>query len=228
MLGLVAAGLGFAVTPPLCLWQSRHYVPDVRVVPHSSFSRHGRPYQKLSRSFFLARRENEPRHLPADMYALLRQSFERQVSPDIANALSLRQEEICLPEEGWGVVTLPESVDDEREIDEGDEHDIQFVESREDATEAFEAAEQSFHFVSMRVQFAFIEGWYNLGRRHSAIGYHAPLRYEAMHQQKMLAAGELPTAGRRRGRDRRPADRPWTTRASAQPGGNLPTQNSTA
>jgi transposase InsO family protein len=33
--------------------------------------------------------------------------------------------------------------------------------------------------------FAFIEGWYNLGRRHSAIGYHAPIRYETLHQQKL-------------------------------------------
>ena len=40
-----------------------------------------------------------------------------------------------------GVFTLPESIDDEREIDEGDEHYIQFVESREDAPEAFKTAE---------------------------------------------------------------------------------------
>ncbi|MEX3955460.1 LysR family transcriptional regulator [Trinickia sp. EG282A] len=99
MLSLVAAGLGFAVTTPLCLWQSRHYVPDVRVVPLSSFSRHGRPYHGLSRSFFLAFRENELGHLPADMYELLRQSFERQVSRDIAKALSLKQEQICLSDE---------------------------------------------------------------------------------------------------------------------------------
>ncbi|WP_374709909.1 LysR family transcriptional regulator [Paraburkholderia terricola] len=98
MLSLVAAGLGFAITTPLCLWQSRHYVPDVRVLPLSSFSRHGRPYQGLSRSFFLAYRENELGHLPADLYDLLRRAFERQVSRDIAEALSLKPEEVCLPE----------------------------------------------------------------------------------------------------------------------------------
>jgi hypothetical protein len=38
------------------------------------------------------------------------------------------------------VFTLPESIDDEREIDEGDEHYIQFVESREDAPEAFKCS----------------------------------------------------------------------------------------
>ncbi|HKS54355.1 MAG TPA: hypothetical protein VJS12_03675, partial [Steroidobacteraceae bacterium] len=41
MLSLVAAGLGFAITTPLCLWQSRHFVPEVRVIPLSSFSHHG-------------------------------------------------------------------------------------------------------------------------------------------------------------------------------------------
>ncbi|SIT45453.1 conserved hypothetical protein [Paraburkholderia ribeironis] len=84
------------------------------------------------------------------------------------------------------------------------------------------------HEQARRELFAFIEGWYNLGRRHSAIGYYAPIRYETMHQQKMLAAGELPTAGRRRSRDRRPADRPWTTHAIAQPRGNQSRQDSTA
>ncbi|SAK85944.1 LysR family transcriptional regulator [Caballeronia calidae] len=99
MLSLVAAGLGFALTTPLCLWQSRHYVQDVRVVPLSSFSRHGRPYQQLSRSFYLAYRENELGHLPADLYDLLRRAVERQVSRDIAKALSLRPEEVCLPDD---------------------------------------------------------------------------------------------------------------------------------
>jgi DNA-binding transcriptional LysR family regulator len=98
MLSLVAAGLGFALTTPLCLWQSRHYVPEVRVVPLSSFSRHGQAYQGLSRSFFLAYRENELGHLPGDMYDLLRRAFERQVSRDIAKALSMKPEDVCLPE----------------------------------------------------------------------------------------------------------------------------------
>jgi hypothetical protein len=53
----------------------------------------------LSRSFFLAFRENELGHLPADLYDLLRRTFERQVSVDIARTLSLKPEEVCLPEE---------------------------------------------------------------------------------------------------------------------------------
>ena len=99
MLSLVAAGLGFALTTPLCLWQSRHYLQDVRVVTLSSFSRHGRPYEKLSRSFYLAHRENELGHLPTDLYDLLRRAVDKQVSRDIAKALSLRPEDVCLMDE---------------------------------------------------------------------------------------------------------------------------------
>ncbi|MGN6317585.1 hypothetical protein [Trinickia sp.] len=58
------------------------------------------------------------------------------------------------------------------------------------------------------VLFAFIVGWYNLGRQRSATSYHALIRYETIYQRKMLAAGELPTTSRRVGRDRRPTDRP--------------------
>ncbi|WP_206952424.1 LysR family transcriptional regulator [Trinickia acidisoli] len=89
LLSLVAAGLGFALTTPLCLWQSRHYVPDVRVVPLSSFSRFGRPSSELHRSFYIAYRENELGSLPASLYELFRNTFERQVAHDIAGALSL-------------------------------------------------------------------------------------------------------------------------------------------
>src|SRR5258706_5548475 len=52
--------------------------------------------------------------------------------------------------------TLPESIDDEREIDEGDEHHVQLVESREDEAEAFETAEQTFYFVSTPVHFPIV------------------------------------------------------------------------
>jgi putative transposase len=78
--------------------------------------------------------------------------------------------------------------------------------------------------------FSWIEGWYNISRRHSSIGYRAPIRYEQLHeeQKQIRVTGELPTAGRRRGRDRRPADRPWTTRGTTQTGGNQPSQNSTS
>jgi len=78
--------------------------------------------------------------------------------------------------------------------------------------------------------FSWIEGWYNVSRRHSGIGYRSPMRYEQLHeeQNRIGITGELSTAGRRRGRNRRPADRPWTTRGTAQTGGIQSIQNSTA
>jgi DNA-binding transcriptional LysR family regulator len=99
MLALVAAGLGFALTTPLCLWQSRHYVPDVRMVPLSAFSKHGRPYEPLSRAFYLAFRENELGRLPADLYEMLRLAFDRQVSRDIASVLELDPHEIRIDDD---------------------------------------------------------------------------------------------------------------------------------
>jgi putative transposase len=78
--------------------------------------------------------------------------------------------------------------------------------------------------------FSWIEGWYNVSRRPSGTGYRSPIRYEQLHDEKnrTCITGELPTAGRRRGRDKRPAGRPWTTRRTAQAGGSQPSQNSTA
>lgn len=99
MLSLVSAGLGFALTTPLCLWQSRHYVPDVRVIPLAAFSNHGRAYPPLLRSFYLTYRENELGRLPVDLFDLLRRTFERQISRDMAEALSLDHKDVCLMED---------------------------------------------------------------------------------------------------------------------------------
>lgn len=59
MLALVAAGLGFAISTPLCLWQARHFADQVRVLPLSAFSRFGKPYPPLVRSIYLASQEGE-------------------------------------------------------------------------------------------------------------------------------------------------------------------------
>ncbi|MDR6504126.1 hypothetical protein J2785_007321 [Burkholderia ambifaria] len=66
--------------------------------------------------------------------------------------------------------------------------------------------------------FWFLEGWYNLRRLHSSIGYCSPLEFEDEHaKNKIMSSCELSTAGRRRGRDmatrRPPVDNP---RLSAQ------------
>jgi DNA-binding transcriptional LysR family regulator len=96
LLSLVAAGLGFALTTPLCIWQTRHYLPDIRVIPLSALSRHGRASGGLQRAFYLAFRENELGSLPANLFDLFRNTFERQVAPDIAQALSLDSKAIFI------------------------------------------------------------------------------------------------------------------------------------
>jgi putative transposase len=78
--------------------------------------------------------------------------------------------------------------------------------------------------------FSFIEGWYNSHRRHSSIGYRSPINFEYAYaeQNRSSSTSELPTADQRRGRNRRPAGRPWTTRSATSNGGKPPMQNSTA
>uniref|UniRef100_UPI0038BB2F72 integrase core domain-containing protein n=1 Tax=Paraburkholderia nemoris TaxID=2793076 RepID=UPI0038BB2F72 len=76
--------------------------------------------------------------------------------------------------------------------------------------------------------FHLLEAWYNPLRLHSGLGYRSPIISEQMHAAQKLTSStcELPTAGRRRGRDKRPADWPWTTRSPSPNGGGLFAQNS--
>ena len=50
------------------------------------------------------------------------------------------------------MLTLPEGLNDQSEVEESKECDIEFVESREDAAEAFQPPEESFDFVASPVQ----------------------------------------------------------------------------
>jgi transposase InsO family protein len=71
--------------------------------------------------------------------------------------------------------------------------------------------------------FWFLEGWYNVRRLHSSIGYCSPLEFENLHSKNAMSSPRgLSTAGQRHGRDRRPATRPWTTRDSTLNGGSIP------
>ena len=84
LLGLVAAGLGFALTTPLCLWQSRHHALNVRVMPLSAFRRGGAPYPLLERRFSLLSRAGEQGSLPAEVATLVRvavRQLKRQMMP---------------------------------------------------------------------------------------------------------------------------------------------------
>jgi DNA-binding transcriptional LysR family regulator len=80
LLSLVASGAGYAVTTPLCLWQSRHCLPDLQVVnlPVSPLGR---------RIFFLLFRSGEWTNLTEQVARVTRQELERQILPAIRLAL---------------------------------------------------------------------------------------------------------------------------------------------
>ena len=44
------------------------------------------------------------------------------------------------------------------------------------------------HAIARRRIFDYIEGWYNLHRRHSAINYQSPMNYEHAAQTELAAA----------------------------------------
>lgn len=80
LMNLVAWGMGYAVTTPLCLWQSRHALTDVTVVPL--------PVSQLGRrGFFLLSREGEWTGLAEEVAAITRQVLEQQIFPAIRQAL---------------------------------------------------------------------------------------------------------------------------------------------
>lgn len=99
LLSLVASGMGFALTTPLCLWQSRHFLPNVRVLPLSSFTRQGRSYPDMTRTFNLAYRQGELGTLPTEVRELVRVAVKRQISREIGAALGLPNDVLWTPPE---------------------------------------------------------------------------------------------------------------------------------
>ncbi len=97
LLSLVASGMGFALTTPLCIWQSRQFIPGIRVVPLSSFSRRGRPYPEMSRTFHLAYRQGELGTLPNEVRDLIRIAVRKQISTEISAQLHLPKDVLCTP-----------------------------------------------------------------------------------------------------------------------------------
>jgi len=80
LLSLVASGLGYAVTTPLCLWQARQYLDDIDVVPL--------PTSELGRrDFFLVSRESEWMQLSREVTNVVRQTLQQHTIPDIRKAL---------------------------------------------------------------------------------------------------------------------------------------------
>jgi DNA-binding transcriptional LysR family regulator len=88
LLGLVREGLGFALTTPLCLWQSRHNSAGVRLLPLSVFHHQGQSYPVPSRRFRLIYRDGELGSLPREVADLVRVAV-RELKRDITAALDL-------------------------------------------------------------------------------------------------------------------------------------------
>lgn len=88
LLGLVREGLGFALTTPLCLWQSRHLSADLRLLPLSAFHHQGRPCAPLARRFRLVHRSGELGSLPLEVADLVRVAV-RELQREIHATLGL-------------------------------------------------------------------------------------------------------------------------------------------
>jgi len=94
LLSLVSEGLGFALTTPLCIWQSRHFIPTLQVVPVSRLRATGEPYPVLTRTFYMAYRENEMGKMPSEARDVMMMTWERLVSRGIAPGLGLSSEDL--------------------------------------------------------------------------------------------------------------------------------------
>ncbi|MGI4815817.1 MAG: LysR family transcriptional regulator [Janthinobacterium lividum] len=80
LLSLVTAELGFAISTPLCLWQARHYLDDIGILPL--------PVSPLGRrDFFLLHREDEWRDLAAEIVSLTHRVLDRTIRPALRRAL---------------------------------------------------------------------------------------------------------------------------------------------
>jgi len=67
------------------------------------------------------------------------------------------------------VFTLSEGFDDEREVKKADEQNVEFLEAREDATEAFQSAEEPLDFIAFAVYGFVVLTWFQtvaLGRHY--------------------------------------------------------------
>jgi DNA-binding transcriptional LysR family regulator len=93
LLSLVASGLGWAVSTPLCLWQSRQYLDAVTVVPLP-------PARLGQRDFFLLSRENEWAGLDSDIARITRDVIRLDTAPAIRQAMpGLPDSALFCPEE---------------------------------------------------------------------------------------------------------------------------------
>lgn len=99
LLSLVASGMGFALTTPLCIWQSRQFLPHIRILPLSAFTRQGRPYPDMTRTFHLVYRQGELGTLPDEVRDVVRIAIRRQISTEISANLGLEKDVLWTPSE---------------------------------------------------------------------------------------------------------------------------------
>ncbi|WP_157265761.1 LysR family transcriptional regulator [Azohydromonas aeria] len=93
LLSLVSAGLGWAVSTPLCLWQSRQYLDSVTVLPLP-------PARLGQRDFFLLAREGETGSLDREIARVTRDVIRRDILPAIRRAMpALPADAISCPDE---------------------------------------------------------------------------------------------------------------------------------
>lgn len=95
LLSLVASGLGWALTTPLCLWQSRQYLDAVQVVPL--------PATRLGqRHFFLLSREGEWAGLDHDVARVTRDVIRLDTAPAIRQCIpALPASALSCPDEDF-------------------------------------------------------------------------------------------------------------------------------
>jgi DNA-binding transcriptional LysR family regulator len=90
LLSLVTAGLGFGISTPLCIWQSRHFLDQLRVLPLAPYLGAARADDpSLSRTLFLAARQQEVGKLPAEARDVILMAMERLIQKELAPALGL-------------------------------------------------------------------------------------------------------------------------------------------
>ncbi|WP_085315493.1 LysR family transcriptional regulator [Derxia lacustris] len=94
MLSLVAAGLGWAISTPLCLWQSRQYLDSVTVLPLP-------PTRLGQRDFFLLARDAEWAGLDDEVMRVARSVLRNETAPAIHRAMpALPPDAITWPDAG--------------------------------------------------------------------------------------------------------------------------------
>lgn len=80
LLSLVASGMGWALSTPLCLWQARHYLPALTVLPV--------PALRLSqRHFYLLVRQQQWAGLDQEVIAITRTAMTNDIGPALLRAM---------------------------------------------------------------------------------------------------------------------------------------------